>query len=92
MSTTKMLKIPFNGNDFFVDIANGNMISLNLVHEIVGCPVNKNPSQWLRLPSTLNVIESMSNNMGKSHIMKSKRDKGGGTEDFPIHRLQNIIL
>ena len=30
--------------------------------------------------------------MGKSHIMKSKRDKGGGTEDFPIHRLQNIIL
>ena len=58
----------------------------------VGCPVNKDPSQWLRLSSTLNVIESMSNNMGKSHIMKSKRDKGGGTEDFPIHRLQNIIL
>lgn len=74
------LKIPFNGNEFFINIAEGNMVSLNAVYEMADSPDNKDPSQWLRLSSTENSINSMVNdNMGKSHIIKSKRGKGGWT-------------
>lgn len=45
------------------------------------------PSQWQRLPETVRYLESECKtlNMGKSHILKSKRGKGGGT--YAIRRV-----
>ena len=71
------IEIPYNGQTFFIDIAEGNMVSLNRIYEISGTPKNKDPRQWIRLPTTKSVMESM--NVGKSHILKTKRGEGGGT-------------
>jgi len=74
------LKIPFNGNDFFLSIVEENMISLNSVYEMVDASKNQSPYEWSRLPSTIKLIKSMAkDNTGKSRIIKSKRGKGGGT-------------
>lgn len=45
------------------------------------------PSQWQRLPETVRYLESECKtlNVGKSHILKSKRGKGGGT--YAIRRV-----
>lgn len=76
----KSLKIPYQGSEFFLNIADGNMVSLNSVYEMAGAPENQSPYEWSRLPSTKSLIESMSNeNTEKSRILKSKRGRNGGT-------------
>ena len=71
------IEIPYNGQFFFIDIADGNMVSLNRIYEISGSPKNQDPSQWMRLETTKKVIESL--NMDETHISKTKRGIGGGT-------------
>ena len=79
MTPTK-IEIPYNGQSFFIDIAEGNMVNLNKIHEITGSSKNQSPYEWIRLQSTINIIKSMTNdNTGKSRIIKSKKGKGGGT-------------
>lgn len=76
----KSLKVPFNGHDFFISITDGDMVSLNQIHEIVGSPENQSPSQWISLPSTVLLLESIDNeNVERSHIIETKRGEGGGT-------------
>lgn len=55
--------------------------SLNGLWEFAGKPQNKDPRQWSRLPETESFIGSVCRflNVEKSHIIKSKRGKGGGT-------------
>jgi hypothetical protein len=72
-----IIEIPYNGQSFFIDIADGNMVSLNRIYEISGSPKNQDPSQWIRLEATKKVIESL--NMDETHILKTKRGIGGGT-------------
>lgn len=77
MTTPTHLEIPYHGESFFIDIADGNMVNLNKIYEMSGSPKNQDPRQWVRLPTTKNLIEST--NVGKSHILKSKRGENGGT-------------
>lgn len=69
-----LLEIPYNGQSFLIDIAEGNMVSLNKLYDIAGAPSNQDPSQWVRLEITKKLIEST--NMGKTHIYKTKRGIG----------------
>jgi hypothetical protein len=71
------IEIPFNGQSFFLEIAEGKMVSLNRVFEIAGSPKNNDPRQWVRLISTKKLMDSM--NVEKIHILKSRRGEGGGT-------------
>lgn len=73
----KSLKIPFNGNEFFINIADGNMVNLNHIFEISGASGGKDPRRWKSLESTKTLIKSM--NVGESDILKTKRGEGGGT-------------
>lgn len=59
----------------------GEMYSLNDLWEIAGSPGNKDPRQWVRLPQALEFFQSAERflNVGKSHIIRTKRGKGGGT-------------
>ncbi|MBK5722383.1 KilA-N domain-containing protein [Dysgonomonas sp. Marseille-P4677] len=63
--------------------------SLNGLWEYAGKPENKDPRQWSRLPETESFIGSVCRflNVEKSHIIKSKRGKGGGTRG-----VQQIVL
>jgi hypothetical protein len=59
-------------------------ISLNKLWEMAGNPENQDPRQWARLPETDKLISQMLaeqgfQNVGKSHIIKTKRGRGGGT-------------
>lgn len=57
------------------------MYSLNDLWAIAGSPENKDPRQWVRLPQALDFFQSAERflNVGKSHIIRTKRGKGGGT-------------
>lgn len=59
----------------------GEMYSLNDLWAIAGSPENKDPRQWVRLPQALDFFQSAERflNVGKSHIIRTKRGKGGGT-------------
>jgi len=71
------IEIPFNGQSFFVDIADGNMVNLNSIYEISGAPETQSPRRWTSLPDTKKLLNSI--NDKKSVILKTKRGKGGGT-------------
>lgn len=78
------LKISYNGNDFLLDVAEGKLVSLNAIYEIVGSPINKEPYEWKRLPQTQELIEALTKklNVAKIEIIKTSRaraDRGGGT-------------
>lgn len=59
----------------------GEMYSLNDLWKMLGSPKNQDVSQWLRLPDSIKYLESECKtlNVGKSHILKSKRGRNGGT-------------
>jgi hypothetical protein len=45
------VEIPYNGQSFFIDVAEGKMIHLNKIYEIAGNPEGKfDPRQWGRKP------------------------------------------
>ncbi len=46
------IEIPYNGQSFFIDIAEGNMVSLNKIYMISGMPDGKlDPRRWGQKPS-----------------------------------------
>ena len=71
------IEIPYNGQSFFIDIAEGNMVNLNKLHELSGAMKGKEPKRWTNLSSVKNIVESA--NDGKTAILKTKRGIGGGT-------------
>jgi len=73
----KSLKIPFNGSEFFINIADGNMVKLNHIYEISGSERGKKPAEWNKLESTKNLIKSIKRD--ETPIIKTKRGTGGGT-------------
>jgi len=75
--TPSHIEVPYNGKSFFIDIAEGKMVSLNKIFEISGSPKNQDPSHWVKLTTTKALINSM--NTGKSHIQKIKYGENGGT-------------
>jgi len=74
------VKLSYNGNDFLLDIAEGNMISLNAIYEIAGSPENRDPRHWKILPQTKQFMESLAKklNVRISDIVKTSRGGRGG--------------
>lgn len=70
------IEIPYNGQTFFMDVAEGNKVDLNKLHELSGSPQGKEPREWKKLLSTINLMKSI--NGGLTPI-STKRGKGGGT-------------
>ena len=59
-------------------------ISLTDMWRAQGCPENRNPAQWLRLPDTEKLQVVLKNeNGGLSHIYETRKGKGGGTFGIP---------
>jgi len=75
--TPSRIEVPYNGQSFFIDIADGNMVNLHMIFQISGASAGKEPKEWNKLESTKNLIKSI--NGGKSPILKTKRGIGGGT-------------
>lgn len=71
------IEVPYNGQSFFIDIADGKMVNLNRIYEISGASPGKEPKEWNKLDSTKKVIESI--NGGKSPVLKTRRGVNGGT-------------
>lgn len=67
-------------DDFYVR-TEGDLVSLNDIYALAGSPKNQSPYEWSRLPTTVQLIENLSENLNTeiSRIIKSKRGKGGGT-------------
>jgi len=76
MTPTK-IEVPYNGQSFFIDIAEGKMVNLNRIYEISGASSGKDPRRWKSLESTKTLIKSI--NVGESDILKTKRGENGGT-------------
>lgn len=73
--------IKFNSVTLKAISKDGKMYSLNDLWRMMGSPKSMEPRFWQRLPETERYFESetKSLNVRKSHIIKSKRGKGGGT-------------
>lgn len=84
MKSVTKFEVSFNGTKFLIDVADGNLMSLNEIYVAAGSPANKDPRQWDRLLTTQQLIDSVCENLhvGKSHVYKRSRaraDRGGGT-------------
>jgi len=75
-----LVQLSYNGFPISLDLTQ-QQINLNQLYESVGKPPNQDPRQWKRLSHTQALIQQISQelNVGFSHILKSKRGKGGGT-------------
>lgn len=70
------IEIPYNGQSFFIDIADGKMVNLNRIYEISGASPGKDPRRWVGLESTKILIKSI--NVGISDILKTRRGRDNG--------------
>lgn len=59
------------------------LVNLNDMWIAAGSPANKDPRQWIRLPTTADLIEVCAFNVEKSHILRSIRGRAGGTWAIP---------
>lgn len=68
-------------NGFELDFSEGEMVSLTQLWKMMGSPANQDVAQWKRLPETEKLANQISkeHNVGKSHVLKAKRGKGGET-------------
>lgn len=59
----------------------GEMSSLTDLWKAAGSPKLKDPAQWVRTETAVQLIETVAGllNMGEMHIIKTKKGKGGGT-------------
>lgn len=73
--------VKFNSTTLKAIERDGEMYSLNDLWRMLGSPKSMEPRFWQRLPETERYFESETKNLNvrKSHIIKSKRGKGGGT-------------
>ena len=72
----KQVSINYNGKDFLLDVAEGNLIDLNSLYVIVGSPINKDPYQWTKSPITQQLVKSLLatlNIRNKRSILKAKK-------------------
>ncbi len=82
MKSLTNFEVEFNGSKFLLDVAEGNLMSLNTIYAAAGSPVNKDPRQWERLSTTPQLIDKVAENLNvsRTHIWKTKRGRhGGGT-------------
>lgn len=65
----------------YLNMGEDGTASLTGLWKYAGSPQNMDPAQWSRLPQVERFFKSICRvqNVGKSHIIKSKRGKNGGT-------------
>lgn len=78
MNVRTMTPLVYNGVEIS---ARAEMVSLTDMWRAAGSPSNQDPPQWARTPVAEAFIEAVStaHNMGKSHVLVTRRGKGGGT-------------
>lgn len=86
MATQSLAQIPvsFNGITFLLDVAEGNMMSMNAIYTAVGSPANRDPRRWLETDNSKQFIDYLAKNLhvARNDIIKTSRarlDRGGGT-------------
>ena len=74
-----MAIVPYNGHDIHVD--DRQFVSLTDMWRAADSPGNKDPRQWRRLPESDGFIGHIAAalNVGKSHVIRADRGRGGGT-------------
>lgn len=73
--------LTFKFNGIRLQPQDDSLFPLNTLYEMAGCPENKQPYEWKRLPQSQELIKQLCRelNTEKSRILKSKRGKGGGS-------------
>lgn len=61
-----LIELQYNGHHFLIDVAEGNMVSLNKIYEIAGAPETQSPSRWTELPETKRAMEKLGEKLGES--------------------------
>ena len=76
------IEITIKDSMFLVSLSNGDMVNLNQLHLASGKRKNQAPAQWLRLATSIRFIDKLTEyaNVDKSHILKTARGEGGGTQ------------
>ena len=75
------ISIEYNGENFLISIANGEMVNVNQLHIASGKKRTQSPNFWLNQDSTKQLIESIAKkyNVTQESIVNTQRGKGGGT-------------
>ncbi len=75
------INVPFNGLSFLLDIADGNLMSLNAIYAAAGSPSFRESSRWLTTDEAIRFIGELCNsyNTVREGLIKVTRGKGGGT-------------
>lgn len=81
MKSVTKREVNYNGIKLLMDIADGNLMSLNEIYAAAGKPAFHEPFEWLRSEDSKKFIKNMELelNLDKSRIIKVTRGKGGGT-------------
>jgi hypothetical protein len=74
------INLSYNGNRFLLDVAEGNLISLNAIYEIAGCPVNQDPRRWFETEQARELVKILMKKLdvAKNVIVKTSRGGRGG--------------
>lgn len=75
------LTFKFNGITLQTNKKDSELFLLTTFYEMAGRPENKEPRQWKRLPETQKLVQQIVSelNVEKSHVLKSKPGRNGGT-------------
>lgn len=81
MKSVTKFEVNYNGTKFLMDVADGNLMSLNEIYAAAGSPSFREPFEWLRSGDSKKFIKNieLELKLDKSRIIKVTRGKGGGT-------------
>lgn len=82
MKSVTKFEVNYNGTKFLMDVADGNLMSLNEIYVAAGSPANKEPWRWMDTAEFQQFIDSIAEilNLAKTVLLKTKRGRhGGGT-------------
>ena len=81
MKSLTKYEVNYNGTQFLMDVADGNLMSLNEIYVAAGSPAFHEPFEWMRSEYSKKFIKNieLELNLDKSRIIKVTRGKGGGT-------------
>ncbi len=81
MKSVTKFEVNYNGTKFLMDVADGNLMSLNEIYTAAGSPSFREPSRWITNEDVVRFIDELCNtyNTDRKGIIKVTRGKGGGT-------------
>ena len=82
MKSLTKYEVNYNGTKFLMDVAEGNLMSLNEIYVAACSPANQDPRRWMDTEGFRQFIDSICEilNVAKNVVLKTKRGRhGGGT-------------